>query len=71
MEEKLYSIAEVAKLTGKAIVTVRQLTQRHGFGRKVGRAWILTDTDLEAIRNVPPPGHPTKDRMRTKKPPVP
>jgi len=59
-EQKLYSIAEVAKITGKAVVTVRMLVRSHNLGKKVGRDWVLTDDDIEKLRNIPGPGRPPK-----------
>jgi len=41
--EKLISIAEYAKLHGKAVITVRQKAARGGFktAQKIGRNWVI------------------------------
>jgi len=56
--ETLYTIKQAAALTGKAPVTVRQLVRAHGLGMKIGRDWLLTYADVQAVRDVPKPGHP-------------
>ena len=60
MAEKLYTIKEAAELTGKAVVTVRMLVRTHGIGRKMGTVYVLTDSDIKTIKNIPGPGRPKK-----------
>lgn len=62
MAEKLYTVTEAAKITGKAIVTVRMLVRTHGLGQKVGSVYVLTDQDIKALEKIPGPGRPKGSR---------
>lgn len=56
MEERLYTSAEVGKLTGRQAQTVRTLAQRKGIGRKIGRDWLFTESELRLLREIDPRG---------------
>ncbi len=64
MREELYSIQDAAQKVGKAVVTVRMLVRTHGFGRKIGKAYILTDADIKALLSIPGPGRPRGTRKK-------
>jgi hypothetical protein len=56
----LYSTAQVAELTGRAQVTIRQLAARYAdsprpLARRVGRDWLFDDEGLERARKLLPP----------------
>lgn len=53
IEDKLYSVAEVAKKTGLTEGRIRQLCRWESLGKKYGRDWMLRDSDLEKIGNFP------------------
>jgi hypothetical protein len=63
-EEKLYTTAEVAELTGYHHYSVTRIAQKHGLGRKFGRTYVLSEADLEFIRKLDPKGGrpPKSDR---------
>lgn len=64
---RLYTSAEVARLTGRKRTTILALAQRYPLGTKVGRDWVFTEEDLEKIRAINPRGgRPSK---RVKQPP--
>ena len=56
MVETLYSTATVAKRLGCADSTVRRICAKswegsaEGIGTKAGRAWLLTEADVERCR---------------------
>lgn len=58
MTEKLYSTAEAAAATGKAVQTIRQLAKSHSIGQRIGRDWVFTQDDIERLKAVPKPGRP-------------
>jgi hypothetical protein len=58
MTEELYTAAEVAERTGRSPVTVRQLARTHNIGRRLGRDWVFTAADIEALTTLPKPGRP-------------
>ena len=37
---------------------VRYLARRHEIGRKMGRVWVFTETDLVQMAGLPRVGHP-------------
>ena len=47
--EILYDIKTFAAKAGIAASTARVYAHRYGIGRKLGRGWVFTDADLEAI----------------------
>jgi hypothetical protein len=52
MAENLYSTEEVRKQLGfKTRRRVQQACERYGLGRKVGKSFVLTDDDVEWLRN--------------------
>lgn len=56
--DKIYTVYEAAELMNKSHISVRTLVRRYGYGRKVGRDWILTDDDIEKLKAIPGPGRP-------------
>ena len=50
MPEQWYSTAQVAQELGINVSRVRVLAFQLGIGRKVGKAWVFTEEDLEALR---------------------
>ena len=50
MSERWYSTAEVAKELGINVSRVRVLASQLRIGRKVGRAWVFTEEDLQALQ---------------------
>jgi hypothetical protein len=48
---RLYTIAEAAAMLGRAERTVRQNAERNGLGHVVHRERLLTDADVEFMRN--------------------
>lgn len=56
---RTYSTQEVAEMTNRAQVTIRQIAQRYEdtkkpIGTKVGRDWRFTDKDIERIKAMLP-----------------
>ena len=49
--EPIYSAEEVAKKLGLSRQRVAQCARRWGLGRKLGRDWVFTDSDVGAIRD--------------------
>lgn len=47
--ETLYDIKTFAKKVGIATSTARVYAHRYGIGRKMGRGWVFSDADLEAL----------------------
>lgn len=47
--ETLYDIKAFAVKAGITPSTARVYAHRYGIGRKLGRGWVFTDTDLSAI----------------------
>jgi predicted RNase H-like HicB family nuclease len=47
--ETLYDIKTFAAKAGITPSTARVYAHRYGIGRKLGRGWVFTDTDLRAI----------------------
>lgn len=64
---KLYNSAQVAELTGRVQDAVNLIARRHGIGVKVGRDWVFTAEDVEAIRQIPRKG----GRPPKRQPPAP
>jgi predicted RNase H-like HicB family nuclease len=52
--ETLYDIKTFAAKAGIAPSTARVYAHRYGIGRKLGRGWVFTESDLRAI---PRAGH--------------
>jgi len=67
MQNEVYTVKDVARITGKSPVTVRQLVRAHGLGRKMGRDWILSGEDLKSLRNLPGPGRPRIHKQEMEK----
>lgn len=53
MSEKLYSTAEVAEMLGTSDAHIRMILSRHPelAPRKIGRAWVWTEKEIERLRN--------------------
>jgi Uncharacterized conserved protein len=47
--ETLYDIKTFAAKAGIAPSTARVYAHRYGIGRKLGRGWVFTDADLQAL----------------------
>lgn len=47
--ETLYDIKTFAKKVGIAPSTARVYAHRYSIGRKMGRGWVFTDADFEAL----------------------
>ncbi|VBB41124.1 conserved hypothetical protein [uncultured Spirochaetota bacterium] len=47
--ETLYDIKTFAKKAGIAPSTARVYAHRYSIGRKMGRGWVFTDADVEAL----------------------
>ncbi len=47
--ETLYDIKTFAKKVGIAPSTARVYAHRYNIGRKMGRGWVFTDADFEAL----------------------
>lgn len=45
----LFTTAQVAETLGKVPSTVRAARQKRGLGRKVGRDWLYTESDIEEL----------------------
>lgn len=60
--EPIYNCAEAGEILEKSPVTVRANARQHNIGRKKGRDWIFTDEDIEALRQLPGPGRPPKEK---------
>ena len=51
---KLYTCLEAAEALGITDTRVRVLCRSGRLGRKHGRAWMITDTDLKRYRDAGP-----------------
>lgn len=51
-----YTTREVAARTGQAIPTITRKARVHKIGKRIGRDWIFTDADIEAIQAIDPLG---------------
>ena len=51
-ETTLYTIPQIAAMLGRPPVTIRQVAQRNGIGRKLGRDRLLTAEDVETLRKL-------------------
>ena len=47
--ETLYDIKEFAAKAGITPSTARVYAHRYGIGKKLGRGWVFTDADLQAL----------------------
>lgn len=63
MTGPLATTARVAVLLGLSRRQVQHLCRTRGLGRKVGRDWLLTAAEVEALRERPPRG-PRKGSTR-------
>ncbi len=64
MSDPLFTIPQVAAMLGRPAVSVRQVAQRNGLGRKLGRDRLLTAEDVETLRKLlhDRPGRPRKPK---------
>ena len=53
MPEQWYTTRQVAEEIGVNVQRVRKLAGDLGIGRKVGRDWVFSGDDLEALRRRP------------------
>ena len=52
--EQVFTCQEAAELLEVSDARIRQLCIEHReIGRKHGRSWLLTEADIERIRNLP------------------
>lgn len=56
----LLTTAEAARELGVSPQRVRHLAASRGVGRRIGRDWVFTREDIEAMRVRRPPGRPRK-----------
>lgn len=56
----LYTVTEAAEALELSEPRVRTLCQEGRMGRKVGRDWVITAEEIEAMRDRPGPGRPRK-----------
>lgn len=54
--ETLYTSQQIADMTARGQRAVQSLARKHGIGRKVGRDWLFTQADLDAIAAINPLG---------------
>ena len=47
---KRYTMAEAAEKIGVSVTRARGIRQEVGVGTRFGRAWMLTDEDIERMR---------------------
>jgi hypothetical protein len=47
---KLYSTTEAGEILGLSRIAVIQHCKRNNIGKKIGRDWVLTEEDLNKIR---------------------
>lgn len=61
----IYTLAEAAELLGILPDSVARYCRMHGIGRKLGgKQVVLTEEDMERLRNRRKPGRPGKPRGR-------
>lgn len=55
-------LAELGRLNGSGEplkpVTVRMLARKHSIGTKVGRDWLFTEANIQAMADLPRAGRP-------------
>lgn len=56
-EKRLYSVTEVAEMTGRAGITIRRIAKRYTdkgmpIGKMIGNSWVFDDGDVETIRSL-------------------
>ena len=60
--EKLLSVAEAADLLGVHRSRINQLIDSGDLpATRIGRSYVIRETDLEKVKHRPAPGRPTKD----------
>jgi hypothetical protein len=59
-----YTTATAAAKLGLCPRQVGQLARQHGLGRKIGRDWQFTATDLRTMKRRPTVGRPRKGAAR-------
>lgn len=57
----LYSTTEAAQMLGVDVSRVRRMAANRGLGQHVGRAWVFTVGDIDAMRDRPPGRRPAAD----------
>ncbi|WP_347243939.1 helix-turn-helix domain-containing protein [Thermogutta sp.] len=57
---ELYTAPMAAKRLRISLSRVYQLARRRGLGRRLGRYWIFTESEVEAMRIRGRPGRPRK-----------
>lgn len=50
-EDGLYTLKEVADMTGYTVQTIRVYRIRHGLGKLIDNQWYLDDSDIEFIKS--------------------
>lgn len=63
-EPRLYTTTAAAKELGISAVYARKLRKEMGIGKHLGRDWLLTDADLDMMRD-----RNRKPGPKTKEPP--
>lgn len=48
---KLYNTSEAGVLLGLSRIAIIQHCKRNNIGKKVGRDWVLTEEDIDQIRD--------------------
>lgn len=56
------TVALAAQILGKSETTIRAQLRQKGIGQKVGRDYMISDSDFTALESVPPPGRPKTER---------
>jgi hypothetical protein len=51
LKEKLYNCKEAAEILGLTDGRIRQICRWNSIGSKIGRDWLLTEKDLEKLRD--------------------
>jgi excisionase family DNA binding protein len=61
MGNRLYTTDEAAKLVGLSEDYIRELASKGRLtAKKFGRLWMLTEEDIDTLRNRKPRGRPKK-----------
>lgn len=50
-DQRAYTARDVANLCGISVSRVHQLVRDLGIGQKIGRDWLFSAADIDAVRN--------------------
>lgn len=64
MDLDLYTPETAGPLLGISARMVRRWCQQLGIGRKIGSTWLLSQADVDALRDRPRPGRPSPVEVR-------